>query len=146
MRLIRYINEIKLTRQSKLKIGMGLFGDWRSTFKVGDLQYDVFISKSPDGDYSIAFGVIDKPLEVLGTGNAIKVFTAVTQSIKRFLKDMEKKGEPVEKLSFATAGDDKSRLKLYDRFAKKFDSVFGYKLISKEPIGYGEVEYIFKKK
>lgn len=138
------LSEIKVTRKFDLKKGRSRYGDWTSSFKIGDLKYDVFITSGLHGEYSISFGVLGKPLEILGTGNAFKVFAAVAQSIKEFLKDMDKKGEPVELLAFTADAYHPSRIKLYDRFAKKFEKMFGFRLIDRDDIG-GDIEYVFKR-
>jgi hypothetical protein len=144
MRLNKYINEIKITRKFDLKKGKSRYGDWTSSFKIGDLKYDVFITSGLHGEYTIAFGVVGQPLKILGTGNAFKVFAAVAQSIKEFLKDMDKKDEPVDLLAFTAGTDHPSRVKLYDRFAKKFEKMFGFMLIDRDDIG-GDIEYVFKR-
>lgn len=85
-----------------------------------------------------------KPLQVLGTGNAFKVFAAVAQAIQEFLKEMEKKEMPVWKLTFSAGADEPSRIKLYDRFAKKFKTMFGFKLSSRT-VDQFDVDYEFQR-
>jgi len=145
MRLNRHLNEIKITRKFDLKKGKSRYGDWQSKFKIGELKYEVHITSGLIGEYSIAFGIVGKPLEIIGTGgNVFKVLSAVAQSVKEFLKEMEEKGEPVNLLVFTGNKDEPSRIKLYDRFAKKFEKMFGFKLTSREDIGY-DIEYEFKR-
>jgi hypothetical protein len=149
MRLQRYLNEIKITRKFDLKKMSAFTGkgtNFSRSVKIGKYTYDIEIiaSKLPK-EYDISFGIIGKPLDVLGTGSAFKVFAAVAQAIKDFLKAADKRNEPVDTLIFTAATDQPSRVKLYDRFAKNFEKMFGFRFIGKEDIGGFDIEYEFKR-
>ncbi len=148
MRLQRYLNEIKITREFRLDKAASFSGKgvrFRRTVKIGKETYDIGIANTLPREYEISFGMMGKPLKVLGTGSAFKVFAAVAQAIKEFLKEMEKKGERVEYLTFSAGADEPSRIKLYDRFAKKFEKMFGFKLTGREDVGGFDIEYEFKR-
>jgi hypothetical protein len=144
MRLNKYINEIKITRKFDLEkpTKKRYLDSFNRQVKIGKEKYEIDISPGLIGEYDIAFGIIGKPLDVLGTGNAFKVFAAVAQAIKEFLKIMDKKQEPVDMLMFSANIEHPSRIKLYDRFAKKFEKLFGFKLTNREDIGF-DIEYEF---
>jgi hypothetical protein len=149
MRLQRHLNEIKITRKFELKKKSGFTGGsgrfFRRTIKIGENKYDIEIvpTKLPR-EYDISFGIIGRPLQILGTGNAFKVFAAVAQAIKEFLKDMNKREEPVDTLTFSANADEPSRIKLYDRFAKKFEKLFGFRLTNRD-IDLYDIEYEFRR-
>jgi len=149
MRLTRYLDEIKITRDFDLKKATTFSrksgARFRRTIRIGKEEYDIGIANTLPGEYEISFGIMGKPLQVLGTGNAFKVFAAVAQAIKEFLKEMDKKDEPVEFLTFSAGADEKSRVKLYDRFAKKFEKMFGFRLTNREDVGGFDIEYEFKR-
>lgn len=146
MRLQRHLDEIKITRAFDLKKAAALGGRFRRKIKIGKHTYDIGIANTLPGEFEISFGIIGKPLQVLGTGNAFKVFAAVAQAIKEFLKEMEKQEEIVNILTFSAGADEKSRVKLYDRFAKKFEKMFGFKLTNREDVGGFDIEYEFTRK
>jgi len=152
MRLNKYINEIKITRDFKLGPKPGpkpplRIRDqyWAKSVKIGNFTYIIDIEMGLIGEWIISFGIKGKSPKISGTGNAIKVFGAVAQAIKEFLKEMDKKGEAVDYLAFTANEDEPSRVKLYDRFAKKFEKMFGFKLEDREVTGYGDIEYEFKR-
>jgi len=147
MRLQRYLNEIKITREFKLKkaTGEGRYARFQRKIKIGKETYDIGIANTLPGEFEISFGIEGKPLKVLGTGNAFKVFAAVAQAIQEFLKEMDKKDVPVEFLTFSAGADEKSRVRLYDRFAKKFEKMFGFRLTNREDVGGFDIEYEFKR-
>ncbi len=143
MRLIRHLEEIKITRAFKLYKAGEIGGRFRRKIKIGKFTYDIGIANTLPGEYEISFGVMGKPLKVLGTGNAFKVFAAVAQAIQEFLKEMKKQEVTVDILTFTADPDEKSRVKLYDRFAKKFEKMFGFKLTNREDVGGFDIEYEF---
>jgi hypothetical protein len=67
-----------------------------------------------------------KGIKVTGTGSAIKVFGAVAQALKMFVKDKKPK-----LFKIVSSLYEPSRLKLYQRFIPQIEKMTGYKLKEK---------------
>ena len=100
--------------------------------------------------WTIEFGIVghhdyDKSYGITGAGNAVLVFSAVAKCFEMFIN----KEKP--KIVFFSA-DEKSRVRLYDRFAKIITSKMPYKLSKDKNLAYeigavsGNKVYVFERK
>jgi len=98
-------------------------------FAVNGRKLTFQATKFGDGDWRIEFSDWregSKGHKILKTGDAFKVFTAVIQIVKKWIKQRKPK-------SSRFSATEPSRIKLYDKFAKHMQRAIGYKL--KERIG-----------
>ena len=101
-------------------------GEWTGEFKAGAVKYNVFIDEVDDDLFNIIFEVdgvydVDKSKGITGTGGEFQVFATVAKMVGEFIK----KEKP---LRFTFAAKEKSRRKVYDRFAKLVASKYRYKV------------------
>lgn len=149
MRLTRYLNELFKT-DVPVKITIKTNNDFKAVFTVGEIEYEFSAGKErlfrkifkdhrdPDSGWYITFTAGEKGREdITGTGNAIQVFAAVIKTFKIFIKSYHPH-------IFAFHAKEKSRVKLYDRFAKM---ITGYTLtkIKDKGVFEGEWKYTFEK-
>ena len=104
---------------------------WQGKFYVADKKYLFHalagLFQGPN-EWEIMFTMTDKngksglgTMEPTGKGNEFKIFATVAKMTDDFIKKQKPK-------SFIFSAKEKSRRKLYDRFAKKISSAYGYKL------------------
>jgi hypothetical protein len=132
MRLNKYINELFDT-DLPVRILSQSSDSFIAKFTVGDEEYtfDADLDTN-DGEWYITFMAGGRE-DITGTGNAAQVFSGIIKLMKMFIKSYSPH-------TLAFHAKEKSRIKLYDRFAKM---IKGYKLTkAKESMG---MRYVFKK-
>jgi len=122
MRLENFLNELFKTdiKTDEITVNPIMYV---VSFVVGDILYK-FSATEFGGEWHVAFTAeedIKKGYkfyggreDILGTGNAVQVFSTIIKILKKFVK----KYRPH---SFHFYGKEKSRQKLYDRFAKMIE-------------------------
>jgi hypothetical protein len=109
--------KINTVRNTKYDMTLG--------FDVNGIPYEFFAEG--DDDWSIAFGIknshgYNEKFGVTGTGNQMRVFSAIVQCFNIFLKAKKPR-------IFWFEAEEASRKKLYDRFAKMIPQKYPYKTI-----------------
>jgi hypothetical protein len=142
MRLLRYINELFDT---KVPIKIISSDKWmhKYGFEINELEYifmAVKLSMSDKWTISFLLGGEDSlgSVEIEDTGHAPQVFAAVSQCLKMFIK----KAKPPR---FMFTAKERSRIKLYDKFAKMIPRFIPYKFTGKSDF-HGEQKYEFERK
>jgi hypothetical protein len=133
MRLNKYLTEIKITRKVKFYDKRKNDESWEVKFDIEGKMYTFTVEYEITEDIWKVFFMLGKGetlstflkgIKISGTGDAIKVFGAVTQALKMFIK--EKKPA---RFSIASGIHEPSRMKLYDKFMPQIKKLTGYKFI-----------------
>ena len=123
---------------------------WQATFVVGEIVYRFAAdvdddAMSSDPGWGVTFWNMTKPTAFASghtdiTGDAgsssLKVFSGVASAFKQFIK-AKKPG------SFFFSAEERSRVRLYNRFAKMIAKDFGYKMT--KSLADGDYMYEFTK-
>jgi len=121
--------------------------DLEYTF-TGEIYHDKHGIEGEETILSMEFalgGYYDrKEYEITGTGNALKVFSAVKLCVIDLMKQLKETPDIIE---FSADYEEPSRVKLYDRFMKSIPKLLkNYKFDRREAGGGFSKEYIFKNK
>ena len=102
-----------------VQVQLELFGSKTRTLEV------VFIRRS---EKSFNTGIT-------GDGDAFRVFATVFDILKSFVKNAN---FTIDKIQFTAKEAEKSRVRLYDRFAKRYGKVMGFGKVSTKPREWGD--------
>jgi hypothetical protein len=143
MRLQNYLTEL-LDTKVKLKIE-NTDRDFNTFFNAGGYNYGFYSHLFKTANiWGIVFsrfsgaGEVTDMLNDLDSKAVLKVFSAVKQSMKNFVKEKNP-----EQFFFSAKTEESSRVKLYDRFAKIMSKELKMKFIKRDTAG--EFKYTFTK-